>query len=331
MLLRTGIGWHFLYEGVEKIYSTPAGRSSFLARVLPPPPQPPPMEKPAPTFSAESYLRNASGPLAPYFRSLVPDLDSRSKLRYDQLKLSWERELDRYTDHYRFTQAQRDDAEKALHTREAAAEDWFRDSENKQKVDKYFDDLKKVLAVERNPDALASERTQAAKDRTQIEADRKQLVATVDGWTEALRDSWEKLASPEQAKASGVPSAPWTQLDWINTLTMFGLTAVGVCLLLGLMTRLAALGGATFLLMFYLSMPPWPGLPAAPMAEGHYLFVNKNLIEMLACLLLAATPNGHWVGLDALLFGWMGRRRSEPAEAPSLFDSGPAPASTAHR
>ena len=63
-------------------------------------------------------------------------------------------------------------------------------------------------------------------------------------------------------------------------------------------------------------MPPWPGLPEG-ITEGHYRYVNKNLIEMLACLVLASTPNGLWIGLDAVLFGWIGRgrRRREAAEA----------------
>ena len=43
------------------------------------------------------------------------------------------------------------------------------------------------------------------------------------------------------------------------------------------------------------------------MAEGHYCYVNKNLIEMLACLVLASTPNGLWIGLDALLSVGCGR------------------------
>ena len=80
-------------------------------------------------------------------------------------------------------------------------------------------------------------------------------------------------------------------------------SSIGVCLILGLFTPLAALAGAVFLGQIYLSMPPWPGLPPNPMAEGHYFIVNKNLIEMLACLVLACIPTGPWIGLDALLFG----------------------------
>ena len=55
--------------------------------------------------------------------------------------------------------------------------------------------------------------------------------------------------------------------------------------------------------MIYLSMPPWPGLPPNPKAEGHYWIVSKNLVELIACLLVAVTASGHWFGLDALFFG----------------------------
>ena len=61
--------------------------------------------------------------------------------------------------------------------------------------------------------------------------------------------------------------------------------------------------------MIYLSMPPWPGLPPNPRAEGHYWIVSKNLVELIACLVIATTASGHWFGLDALFFGARRRRR----------------------
>ena len=95
----------------------------------------------------------------------------------------------------------------------------------------------------------------------------------------------------------------------INRLTMFGLVAIGFCLIAGLFTPFAALSAAAFLAMIYLAMPPLPGLPPNPKTEGNYLIVSKNLVEMLACLVIATTPNGHWIGFDALLFGARRRRR----------------------
>jgi hypothetical protein len=114
-----------------------------------------------------------------------------------------------------------------------------------------------------------------------------------------------------------------TQLDQVNALTMYGLVAMGVCLMLGLFTPLAALAGAVFLGQIYFSMPPWPGLPPNPLAEGHYFIVNKNLIEMLACLTLVFIPTGNWIGLDAMLFGWMSRRH-ETSDLPTRSSPGAA-------
>src|SRR6185437_5539515 len=81
VLLRIAIGWHFLYEGTQKILSTPGGKASILARIFPVPE--------GPTFSSEGYLRNATGPLAPKFRALVPDVDSRKKLDLERIKEDW--------------------------------------------------------------------------------------------------------------------------------------------------------------------------------------------------------------------------------------------------
>lgn len=101
---------------------------------------------------------------------------------------------------------------------------------------------------------------------------------------------------------------------------MLGLTVIGACLILGLFTRLASLGGAVMLFMFYLAMPPFPGAHVpANAAEGHYLLVNKNLIEMLALLMFFTSGIGRWFGLDAFIHALFGRRPravSEPMMPP---------------
>src|SRR5262245_18438712 len=75
----------------------------------------------------------------------------------------------------------------------------------------------------------------------------------------------------------------------------------------GLFSQLASFGGACLLAMFYFSLTPWPGLPPVPGTEGNYLIVNKNLIEMIACLALASMPTGAWGGLDAFVRGLITR------------------------
>jgi len=88
----------------------------------------------------------------------------------------------------------------------------------------------------------------------------------------------------------------------------YGLTAIGLCLMLGLCTRLAALGGVAFMTFVILTQFPWPTVyPPAPAPVGHALLVNKDWIEMVALWLMVAMPVGRWGGLDFFLNHWIGR------------------------
>lgn len=101
---------------------------------------------------------------------------------------------------------------------------------------------------------------------------------------------------------------------WIDVAVPVGLALVGLSLLLGLLTQLGGLGAAGFLTMFYLSAIPTSGAPQAG-AEGTYLLVNKNLIELVAVVVLLSFRTGRIAGLDLLLAGRGSLRRSSVAEA----------------
>lgn len=124
------------------------------------------------------------------------------------------------------------------------------------------------------------------------------LVGPVKALERDLVDAAEELLRPEQ-RARGPVAMPPTRINQIDALTMWGLAVIGVLLIAGLCSRLAAVAGAVLLFSFYLAMPPWPGVPAAPGPE-HSLWVNKNLIEVIALLVLASMPTGRWFGLDSL-------------------------------
>ena len=104
-------------------------------------------------------------------------------------------------------------------------------------------------------------------------------------------------------------------LSYIDAMTMWSLTIIGALLIAGLLTRLSALAAAGWLIMFYLAMPPWPGVPPAPGPE-HAFIVNKNLIEAIAALAIAALPTGQWFGLDALLYRLLAGKKGKKAAAP---------------
>ena len=131
-----------------------------------------------------------------------------------------------------------------------------------------------------------------------------------------LRVAKRQIAPPLHAEDTRM-------LEWADRSVAWGLTLAGLGLLLGCFTRLSSLVGAILLLLFYLALPPLPGLPDNPMVEGKYLIVNKNLIEALALLTLATTASGRWFGIDGVLsllipfkYLWPRPRLVEPVQKP---------------
>lgn len=103
-------------------------------------------------------------------------------------------------------------------------------------------------------------------------------------------------------------------LSWVNPVTMWGLVAVGLGLVLGCFTRLASLGGIVLLLMFYLCNPPFVGYFYAIPTEGSYLVVNKNLVELCGLVVVLLTRSGQVAGLDRIIHGLV-RGRARLAQA----------------
>ena len=89
-------------------------------------------------------------------------------------------------------------------------------------------------------------------------------------------------------------------IPWVDTLNWLALVFVGITLILGVMERAGALVGMALLAMYYLAHPSFPWLDQLNV-EGSYWFVNKNLIELVACWILFLQPTGTYFGLTRLL------------------------------
>ncbi|WP_417390464.1 hypothetical protein [Gimesia sp.] len=146
-----------------------------------------------------------------------------------------------------------------------------------------------------------------------IWAEIQQMKASLVNPIRALEDEMEseatQLLTPEQLAAGPVPPED-TQIHRVNLLTIYSLTLLGVLLLIGFGTRIAAVASAGMLLSFYLVMPPWPGVPAVPGPE-HSFIINKNLIEVIALLAIAALPTGTWFGIDGLVYRFFQSRKNK--------------------
>jgi uncharacterized membrane protein YphA (DoxX/SURF4 family) len=173
--------------------------------------------------------------------------------------------------------------------------------EYRGKLAQLHDAYEKLWAMSK--DVEGSKLTSA---KAEIAGLRGSMLRDLDEQTDEMKASLDSVLTPKQKALGSVPAPEGNQiLYWVDLLTRWGLLAIGGCLLIGFFTRLSAWLGAGFLLMTILAMPSVPWLPAAPINEGSYLIVNKNVVEMLALCVLATTFTGRWFGVDGILYhGW---------------------------
>jgi len=136
------------------------------------------------------------------------------------------------------------------------------------------------------------------------------LLRVLIGW-HILYEGIAKLMTPNWTSVSFLRESQWILsgfshwiisndgvLQVVDFLNTWGLIAIGIGLMLGLFTRLAAFAGAFLLLVYYLNNPPLIGLEYSLPSEGNYLVVSKTLIEAVALLMLGGFPTGSVFGLD---------------------------------
>jgi thiosulfate dehydrogenase (quinone) large subunit len=127
--------------------------------------------------------------------------------------------------------------------------------------------------------------------------------------------SWSAAGYLKQARGPFAGLFKWLAnepnlLANADLITMWGLTIVGILLILGLFTRLASLGAIGFIVLFYLANPPFVGYFYSIPTEGSYLIVNKNLVELCALIVVLLTGSGRFAGLDVIVHGLFARRRA---------------------
>ncbi len=139
------------------------------------------------------------------------------------------------------------------------------------------------------------------------------LLRVLIGW-HFLYEGLVKLLDPNWTSAAYLKSSQWIFADIFHSmadnsailtitdlLNEWGLIIIGLGLIIGIYTRLMSWAGMILILLYYVAMPPLPGLTYVVSMEGNYLVVNKNLIEAGALLVLAVFPSGLQYGADLIL------------------------------
>jgi thiosulfate dehydrogenase [quinone] large subunit len=139
-----------------------------------------------------------------------------------------------------------------------------------------------------------------------------------EGVAKLTSATWSASGYLKQARGPFAELFKWLAgqpnlLQNADLITMWGLTIVGVLLILGLFTRLASLGAMAFLLMFYFATPPFVGYFYSLPSEGSYLLVNKNLVELGALVVILVSGSGRFAGLDRIVHALLARRSARVA------------------
>ncbi len=289
VVLRLALGCHFLYEGVWKI-------------------------KHYDEFTAEPFLTQAKGPISPLFYAMVWDIDGRERLKVVEkdgkpsvdagiFAARWDRIREKFVGRFAksgdetLAQQAGDVSKKAT----AGLNAYLK--ENAEAIAAHFQSLDRFEQnAERGQDAPFQK--QRHWDRMmELRGEAAAWINEIAAQETAFKNSLYALLDDEQ-RAMGSMPGHWDLLRWermklIDFAVTYGLTAIGICLMLGFFTPLAALGGAAFMCFVVATQPAWPGIyPPDPAVVGHALLVNKDFVEMCALLVVAATAAGRWGGLD---------------------------------
>lgn len=323
--LRLAIGWHCFIEGMEKLYS--------------------------PIWTSETYLRESIGPFSGVFRwvagdRLIERVDTGEGDTFPaQLDREWRAYANAFARYYELDGEAQQRVTGIVDQREKDTLTTF--ISRKQTVTKIAEhppDLKLEMTMkervaehnrllERVRDLEAQFPTGDKKTlddwksaKAALAKWRAEMQKTVNDETAKMKTALPDVLSASQKEKGPMPVEPvrlpitqWRLLEWSDLIVTFALIVLGACLMLGFLSRITCLTTALLIFSFYLAMPALPGWPESPRSEGHYLLINKTLIEVIALLALAFLPTGKWAGLDGLL-GLCCCKEKESKPAPASND-----------
>ena len=278
--LRIVVGMHFFLEGLSHLRD--------------------------PDWSSAGFRQAAVGPLAELYRSGLPQTGNWSETlgapggrSADEAAASWKESV---VAGWRTLLAERIRLVPLDAAAKAAAEESLAAASGE--LDDYIagigDDLTawrlerdRLEATERSP---ASRQIPFARDR--VAKKRRELSAQASGWMgdaaaigRKLVSEWDRsLSSADRLRVASAqqPSPLWKADRFVS----WSLVTIGACLVLGLLVKFNAMGGACFLASVILSQPFW-----VAGAQPTY----DQWVELAALLAIASLPTGGWSGLDYFL------------------------------
>jgi len=278
--LRVGIGWHFYMEGATKVRGN--------------------------DFSSVGFLTAAKGPLADKFQELIWDHDGTVRLDEEKVLGIFKAGAEDASKHFAFT----DDQLKQLKAitkqySEKLSDVYAEANDDIVKFEKSRDRLEKM--ADSNVYNVSSMRGQKEKIQSELLTSVKPTMTRVEAIWDQYEQRLNAIANKTQRASVGTyvlvkPGQGALTTDAVDKIIPIFDMVIGILLIIGLLTPVASIAAALFLLSVVLSqMPGYPG--AAP--------TYYQAIEALALLVLAGTDAGRYAGLDFLPWAWWNRSKPD--------------------
>ncbi|WP_235908643.1 DoxX family protein [Roseiconus nitratireducens] len=285
VLLRISIGWHFHSEGTSKYQQG--------------------------DWDAAPFFANAKGPFADQYHALVWDHDGAVRRDPEYTKWWLGQYRDRAAEYYSFGEREKKQAaaalEKLITNLNLLLQDYANDLEE-------YDLGRKRLETLKEDDARTGVESLAGQIETvqkENQAKIRPLLAEIDQLWSGYEGTINSLAAPNQRAASPPfrlrrPRSAMIDTSVMNRIVPYFDMTIGWCLILGLFTPVAALAAAGFLGSVFLGQFP----PGTGPTSSYY-----QLIECMACLVLASTGAGRFAGLDFFLHLLVRKSEADRADA----------------
>ncbi len=286
VLLRITIGWHLLYEGLHKLNQE--------------------------EFSAEGYLSQAAGPFQKFFQyTVIQDFEGRDRLSTQGNDAQIDDFYARFQAQFGLDATQKQTAERIVAARKKNIADYLTNADNAKLIadnQAAWKKLNEEKAAYQSHGGAAPFQDRRLWEATQtLRSDVRPAIVWVKQQHDGLKNDLKNLLPRGERRDVTYPLAE--QLRNPDRLVTYACIAMGACLMVGLFSRLAAFGGALFLAMIVASRLQWTGyyMPPTHPAQGNSLFITKEFIEMMCCIVLMTLPVGRWGGLDFIVHNTVGR------------------------
>ncbi len=284
VLLRITVGWHFFKEGAVKVQDG--------------------------NFSSSGFLSGAKGPLADQFHGMIPDYYGLERLNPERMKKSFSVFGDKAVFYYGLTAEQKTELDKVVAKYTEQLDELYEGSASK--IYEYKRGYERYQAMKNDPKRVEIDSLRAQTDDIDSKwlAIAKPLLKTIDGISDGLQNEVRSVATPSQQQSAGVlqfrlESDTAMSSKVVDKIIPIFDMAIGICLIIGLLTPLAAVAAGFFLTSVVLSQ--FPGYSGT-------LPTYFQATEAVACFFLAFSDAGRYAGLDFLSWSWWAKRRSNKVE-----------------